>query len=107
MAEQYASFVVTNAGRDIIARIIAGLNISFSRIVIGDSYDYDKENFVNKTALNNEVKSLSIKTMQITSSNVVELTAEFGKSDIENAFWYRNEYRSYIRRSRTTFRCYS
>ena len=27
--------------------------------------------------------------MQITSSNVVELTAEFDKSDIEDAFWYR------------------
>lgn len=89
MAEQYASFVVTSEGRDIIARIITGLNITFSRIVIGDSYDYDTENFVNKTAVINEVKSLPIKTMQITSSNVVELTAEFGKSDIENAFWYR------------------
>lgn len=89
MAEQYASFVVTNAGRDIIARIIAGLNITFSRIVIGDSFDYDTENFVNKTELLNEVKSLNISSMQITSSNVVELTAEFGKSDIEDAFWYR------------------
>ena len=89
MAEQYASFVVTNAGRDIIARIIAGLNITFSRIVIGDSYNYDTESFVNRTELLNEVKSLNISSMQITSSNVVELTAEFGKSDIEDAFWYR------------------
>lgn len=89
MAEQYAAYVVTNVGRDIIARIIAGLNVTFSRIVIGDGYDYDTENFVTRTALVNEVKSLSISTMQITSSNVVELTAEFGKSDIENAFWFR------------------
>lgn len=89
MTEQYASFVVTNVGRDIIARIIAGLNVTFSRIVIGDAYNYDTENFVNRTELLNEVKSLNIKTMQITSSNVVELTAEFGKSDIEDAFWYR------------------
>ena len=89
MAEQYASFVVTNAGQDIIARIIAGLNVTFSRIVIGDGFNYDTETFVNITELINEVKSLSIKTMQITSSNVVELTAEFGKSDIEDAFWYR------------------
>lgn len=89
MTEQYASFVVTNAGRDIIARVITGLNVTFSRIVIGDSFDYETENFVNKTALNNEIKSLSIKTMQITSSNVIELTAEFGKNDIEEAFWYR------------------
>ena len=89
MAEQYASFVVTSEGRDIIARIITGLNITFSRIIIGDSYDYDTENFVNKTSVINEVKSLPIKTMQVTSSNVVELTAEFAKSDIEDAFWYR------------------
>lgn len=89
MAEQYASFVVTNAGLDIIARIIAGLNVTFSRIVIGDAYNYDTENFVNRTELLNEVKSLSIKTMQITKSNVVELTAEFGKNDIQDAFWYR------------------
>lgn len=89
MAEQYASFVITSAGREIIARIITGLNITFSRIAIGDSYDYDTENFVTKTELVNEVKSLNIKTMQITSSNVVELTAEFGKSDIVDAFWYR------------------
>lgn len=89
MAEQYTSFVVTNAGRDIIARIIAGLNVTFSRIAIGDEYNYDTEEFVTKTELVNEVKSLSISSMQITSSNVVELTAEFGKSDIEDAFWYR------------------
>lgn len=89
MEQQYASFVVTNAGRNIIARIITGLNVTFSKIVIGDSFDYDTENFVNKTALNNEIKSLSINDMQITSSNVIELTAEFGKSDIEDAFWYR------------------
>ncbi len=89
MAEQYASFVVTNAGQDIIARIIAGLNITFSRIVIGDGYDYEAGNFVIKTGLVNEVKSLDIATMQITNSNVVELTAEFGKSDIEKSFWYR------------------
>ena len=36
-----------------------------------------------------EVKSLKISDMQITSSNVVELTAEFAKSDIKDAFWYR------------------
>lgn len=89
MAEQYASFVVTNAGRDIIARIITGLNVTFSKIVIGDGFDYETQSFVNKTTLINEVKSLKISTMQITNSNTVELIAEFGKSDIEDAFWYR------------------
>ena len=89
MAEQYASFVVTNEGQNLIARIIAGLNVTFSKIVIGDGYDYDTENFVTKTSLINEVKSLDISSMKIANSDTVELTAEFGKSDIEDAFWYR------------------
>ena len=89
MAEQYASFVITSAGNNIIARIVAGLNVTFNRIAIGDGYDYDTDKFVTKTELVNEVKSLPIKTMQITSSNYVELTAQFAKNDIKDTFWYR------------------
>ena len=89
MAEQYASYVVTNVGRDIIARIVAGESVTFSKIVIGDGYDYDTENFVTKTELVNEVKSLSISSMQIASSNTVEFVAEFGTADIQDSFWYR------------------
>lgn len=89
MAEQYASYVVTNVGRDIIARIVAGESVTFSKIVIGDGYDYDTESFVTKTELVNEVKSLSISSMQIASSNTVEFVAEFGTADIQDSFWYR------------------
>lgn len=89
MAEQYVSFVVTNEGQNIIARILAGLTVTFKKIVIGDGYDYDADNFVTKTALNNEVISLDITSMQVLNSNTVELVAQFGKNDIENAFWYR------------------
>ncbi len=89
MAEQYASFVVTNEGQNLIARIIAGLTVTFSKIVIGDGYDYDTENFVTKTSLINEVKSLNISSMQVTNSDTVTLVAEFGKNDIQDAFWYR------------------
>ena len=89
MAEQYAAYVVTNAGQDIIARIIAGENVTFSKIVIGDGYDYDTESFVTKTELVNEVKSLNISSMQIANSNTVEFVADFGTADIQDAFWYR------------------
>ena len=89
MAEQYTAYVVTNAGQDIIARIITGENVTFSKIVIGDGYDYDTESFATKTELVNEVKSLDISSMQIASSNTVEFIAEFGTADIQDAFWYR------------------
>lgn len=89
MTEQFAAYVVTNAGQDIIARIIAGESVTFSKIVIGDGYDYDTESFATKTELVNEVKSLDISSMQIASSNTVEFVAEFGTADIQDAFWYR------------------
>ena len=89
MAEKYASFVVTNAGNDIISRVIAGLNITFSKIVIGDGFDYNNSLFVTKTQLVNQVMELDVKSLQISDTNNVELTAEFAKSDIKNSFWYR------------------
>lgn len=89
MAEQYVSFVVTNAGENIITRIIAGLNVTFKRFAIGDGFDYDTDNFVVKEGLINEVKSLDINTIQVTNSNNVELTAQFGTGDIEDSFYYR------------------
>ena len=89
MAEEYASFVVTNAGKDIISRIIAGLKVTFSNIKLGDSFDYYTDSYVAKTELVNEVMSLAITDFKITDSNVVELTAAFAKNDIENSFWYR------------------
>ncbi len=89
MAEQYVSFVVTNEGENIITRIIAGLNVTFKRFAIGDGFDYDTDNFTTKSSLINEIKSLDIKTMQVTNSNNVELVAEFGTGDIEDSFYFR------------------
>ncbi|MDY6358240.1 MAG: hypothetical protein SPL76_01850 [Cyanobacteriota bacterium] len=89
MATGYIGFTLTQAGEDIMARIIAGLEISFKRIAIGDGYDYDVENFKNRTELVNEVMSLNNLTMQVTAENEVLITGRFTKSDIEQSFWYR------------------
>ena len=89
MAEQYASFVITNAGKNIISRIITGLKVTFSNIKLGDGFDYDTDSYVAKTELINEVLSLAITDIKITDSKAVELTAQFAKSDIESSFWYR------------------
>lgn len=89
MTERYTSFTVTSAGENIITRIIAGLSVTFKRIAIGDGFDYDTDNFIAKERLTNEVKSLDIKTIQITDSANVELAAEFGTGDIEDSFYFR------------------
>lgn len=89
MAEEFVSFVITNAGQDIISRVIAGLKITFSKIRIGDGYDYDTDSFVTKTELINQVMSLDITTLKISDKNNVEVSAAFSKNDIEASFWYR------------------
>ena len=89
MATGYIGFTLTQAGEDIMARIIAGLKVSFKRIAIGDGYDYDVENFKNRTELVNEVMSLNNLTMQVTAENEVLITGRFTKTDIEQSFWYR------------------
>lgn len=89
MAEQYASFVITNAGESIITRVLGGLDITFKRIVIGDGYNYDTDAFVDMQGLVNEVKSLEIKTLEVNDAENVELVAQFGSDDIDDSFWYR------------------
>lgn len=89
MAEEYIAYTLTNAGRDIMTRIIAGLNITFKRIALGDGFDYNTEGFSQRTTLVNEVKSLTNLTMKITSTNVIELLAKFSKGDLTDSFYFR------------------
>lgn len=89
MAEEYIAYTLTNAGRDIITRIMAGLNVTFKRIALGDGFDYNTEGFSQRTTLVNEVKSLTNLTMKITSTNVIELLAKFSKGDLTDSFYFR------------------
>lgn len=89
MAEEYIAYTLTNAGRDIITRIIAGINVTFKRIALGDGFDYNTEGFSQRTTLVNEVKSLTNLTMKITSTNVIELLAKFSKGDLTDSFYFR------------------
>lgn len=89
MEEEYIAYTLTNAGRDIITRIIAGLNVTFKRIALGDGFDYNTEGFSQRTTLVNEVKSLTNLTMKITSTNVIELLAKFSKGDLTDSFYFR------------------
>lgn len=89
MAEEYIAYTLTSAGRDIITRIIVGLNVTFKRIALGDGFDYNTEGFSQRTTLVNEVKSLTNLTMKITSTNVIELLAKFSKGDLTDSFYFR------------------
>lgn len=89
MAEDYVSYVLTNAGRDIMARIIAGENIMFKRFAIGDGYEYNVESYLTKTELVNEVLTVPIISMSIENNDIVSLIGKFSTSELTNSFWYR------------------
>lgn len=87
--EEHVAYTITSAGSDIIARIIAGENITFKRIAIGDGFDYDVNNFKLKTELVNEVLSLANLEKTIETSSVVKLVGQFTTADLQDSFYYR------------------
>ena len=89
MAEDYVSYVLTDAGRDIMARVIAGENIVFKRFAIGDGYEYNMENYLTKTELVHEVLSVPDLTMTIENEDIVSLLGKFSTSELDFSFWYR------------------
>lgn len=89
MAEDYISYVITDAGSKIMAHIIAGANITFKRFAIGDGYEYNMDNYLTKTELVHEVLSVPIDTMAIQNNDIVTLLGAFSTSDLDKSFWYR------------------
>lgn len=89
MAEEYVKYTLTNEGASIMAKIIAGTPVTFTRIAIGDGFDYDVDNFTQRTKLVNEVLSLTDLTMVIENETTVTFTGEFTQSQLQNSFWYR------------------
>ena len=89
MAEDYVSYVLTDVGRDIMARVIAGEKITFKRIAIGDGYEYNLDNFLTKTELVHEVLSVPDLTMTIENEDIVSLLGKFSTSELADSFWYR------------------
>lgn len=89
MAEEYVSYVLTDAGSKIMARVIAGENITFKRLAIGDGFEYNADNYLTKTALVNEVLSIPDLTMTIKDEDYISLLGKFSTSELLESFWYR------------------
>ena len=89
MVEEYIDYVLTNAGREIMARIIAGETITFKRFAVGDGFEYNTDNYKTKTALVNEVLSVEILSTTVKKADMVSVYGEFSTSQLKDSFWYR------------------
>lgn len=89
MAEDYMSYILTDAGSELMARILAGTNVIFKRFAIGDGYEYNMDNYLTKTALVHEVLSVPVDKMTIENNDIISLIGEFSSSQLQDSFWYR------------------
>lgn len=89
MAENYVSYVLTNAGRAMMARIIAGTVVTFKRMAVGDGFLYNPDDYLTRTSLVNEVLSIDKLSMLVENDTVINLRAAFTTSQLTQSFWYR------------------
>lgn len=89
MTEQYIDYVITDRGRELIARVIAGETISFKRFAIGDGFEYDTSIFPQKAELTHEVLSVNNLTKEDVGSAKVVIKGSFNQTQLEEEFYYR------------------
>lgn len=89
MTEQYVDYILTNKGREMMARIMAGETITFKRFAVGDGFEYNIDNFSTKTELINEVLSVAILSTTVQDSENIRVYGELSTSQLKDSFWYR------------------
>lgn len=89
MTEQYVSYVMTDVGRTLAARVLAGETLTFKRFAIGDGIDYDISSYQSKTALVNEVLSVDDLTKEDVDNALVIIKGSFSQASLTKEFYYR------------------
>jgi len=83
------NYKITNEGRKLIAKALAGKNIKFTRMAVGDgsiNLNVELEEF---KSLVNEVLSVSVNRKTIIDETSVQIDGYFNNSQLEEGFFYR------------------
>ena len=82
-------FILTNAASELIAKVLGGKNLNFTRMAVGDGFCYDSTAAKDYTALVNEVLSIDITKSETLSASSVKVTSAFKNTDAQKEFYYR------------------
>ena len=82
-------FILTNAASELIAQVLAGKTLNFTRMAVGDGFSYDTTAAKDYTALVNEVLSIDITKSETLSASSVKVTSAFKNTDAQKEFYYR------------------
>lgn len=81
--------ILTNAGRDILTKALAGAKLTFSRIGIGDGVWDDGANPEQMVALKDEKKSLPIQELSVVGDGTTRLRFVLTNSGLTEGFFVR------------------
>ena len=86
---QFARVIVTDIGKDMIAKSQNGQTLKFTRVALGDGLLDDGEDPVKLTAVKNERISCPIASYKNIGNGQFEVQFRLSNQDVENGFWHR------------------
>lgn len=86
---QFAKTIVTDAGKDMIAKSQNGQTLTFSRVALGDGLVGEEEDVTKFTAVKNERLSLPIAKYSNLGNGQFQIQFRLTNSQVESGFWHR------------------
>ena len=82
-------FILTTAASELISKVLSGKTLNFTRMAVGDGFNYDTTVAKGYTTLVNEVLSIDITKKETLSASSVKITSAFKNTDTQKEFYYR------------------
>ena len=86
---QFAKTIVTDVGKDMIAKSQNGQTLTFSRVALGDGLVGEEEDVTKFTAVKNERLSLPIAKYSNLGNGQFQIQFRLTNSQVESGFWHR------------------
>ena len=86
---QFAKTIVTDVGKDMIAKSQNGQTLTFSRVALGDGLVSEEEDVTKFTAVKNERLSLPIAKYSNLGNGQFQIQFRLTNSQVESGFWHR------------------
>lgn len=86
---QFAKTIVTDVGKDMIAKSQNGQTLTFSRVALGDGVVGEEEDVTKFTAVKNERLSLPIAKYSNLGNGQFQIQFRLTNSQVESGFWHR------------------
>ena len=86
---QFSACIVTNVGKEMIAKSQNGEKLVFTRVALGDGLLEDSDNIINFTKIKNEKLSANIAKWTNKQNGQFQIQFKVSNQNVETGFWQR------------------